>query len=247
MGAKPRAVLLSLALPDALDVTFLDRMVDGMLGLATEHNVTVVGGNITRSPGPLMVDVTAIGSVRPRRRMTRAGARPGDGVFVTGSIGNAAVGLHALQQGGRHAYPTSVQRFLEPEPRVRTGMMLGRNRAASSCMDLSDGLADAVRQISEASHVGITLDAGALPIDSEVRQWHQMQGRDVIDSAMSGGEDYELLFTVRPAHHGRLRDVRKRIGTLPLTRIGVVTKDRRLLVMTSGSQRELPMGFQHFR
>ena len=114
-------------------------------------------------------------------------------------------------------------------------------------MDLSDGLADAVRQIGEASHVGITLDASVLPIDNEVRQWHQTHGRDVIDAAMSGGEDYELLFTVRPAHHGRLRDVRKRIGDLPLTRIGVVTKDRRLLLTRSGSQRELPMGFEHFR
>ncbi len=247
MGAKPRAVLLSLALPDALDVTFLDRMMDGMLGLAAEHNVAVVGGNITRSLGPLMVDVTAIGAVRPRRRMTRDGAKPGDGVFVTGTIGNASVGLHALQQAGQHPYPASEQRFLRPEPRVRTGMMLGRNRAASSCMDLSDGLADAVRQIGEASHVGITLDASALPIDGEVRHWHQTQGHDVIDAAICGGEDYELLFTVRPAHHGRLRDVRKRIGDLPLTRIGVVTKDRRLLLTTSGSHRELPMGFEHFR
>jgi thiamine-monophosphate kinase len=247
MGAKPRAVLLSLALPDSLDVTFLDRMMDGMLALAGEHNVAVVGGNITRSPGPLMVDVTAIGAVRPRRRLTRQGARPGDGVFVTGTIGNASVGLGSLQQGGQYPYPTSEQRFLRPEPRVRAGMMLGRSRAASACMDLSDGLADAVRQVAEASHVGVTLDAGALPIDAEVRHWHEAHGRNVIDAAICGGEDYELLFTVRPAHHGRLRDVRKRIGSLPVTRIGIVTKDRRLLVKTADDQRDLPVGFEHFR
>jgi thiamine-monophosphate kinase len=126
-------------------------------------------------------------------------------------------------------------------------MMLGRNRAASACMDLSDGLADAVRQIAEASHVGITLDAGAMPIDAEVRHWHQTQGRDVVDAAICGGEDYELLFTVRPAHHGRLRDVRKRIGALLVTRIGVVTKDRRLLLTTADGHRDLPVGFEHFR
>jgi thiamine-monophosphate kinase len=247
MGAKPRAVLLSLALPGTLDVAFLDRMMDGLLGLAAEHNVAVVGGNITRSLGPLMVDVTATGVVRPRRKLTRGGARPGDGLFVTGTIGNASVGLCALQQAGQYPYPTSEQRFLRPEPRVRAGMMLGRNRAASACMDLSDGLADAVRQIAEASHVGITLDAGALPIDSEVRHWHDVEGNDVVEAAIRGGEDYELLFTVRPAHHGRLRDVRKRLGDLRLTRIGVVTKERRLLLKTADGQRDLPVGFEHFR
>ena len=126
-------------------------------------------------------------------------------------------------------------------------MMLGRNRAASACMDLSDGLADAVRQIAEASHVGITLDADALPIDSEVRHWHDVQGHDVIDRAICGGEDYELLFTVRPAHHGRLRDVRARLGDLRLTRIGVVTRERRLLLKTADGHRDLPVGFEHFR
>src|SRR5688572_9192163 len=218
MGAKPRAVLLSLALPGTLDVAFLDRMMDGLLGLAAEHIVAVVGGNITRSLGPLMVDVTATGAVRPRRKLTRDGARPGDGLFVTGTIGNASVGLGCLQQAGQHPYPISEQRFLQPEPRVRAGMMLGRNRAASACMDLSDGLADAIRQVAEASHVGITLDADALPIDNEVRRWHDAEGNDVVEAAIRGGEDYELLFTVRPAHHGRLRDVRKRLGDLRLTR-----------------------------
>jgi thiamine-monophosphate kinase len=126
-------------------------------------------------------------------------------------------------------------------------MMLGRNRAASACMDLSDGLADAVRQIAEASSVGIALDMSALPIDSEVRHWHDAHGDDAIDAAIRGGEDYELLFTVRPAHHGRLRDVRKRIGGLRLTKIGVITKERRLLLNAADGARELPTGFEHFR
>ncbi len=246
MGSKPRAMLLSLALPDSLDVAFLDRMMDGLLALASRHQVTVIGGNITRSLGPLVVDVTATGTVRPRRRLTRDGARPGDVVYVTGAIGNAAVGLGALQSGQR-SYPTSEQRFLEPEPRVRAGMMLGRNRAASACMDLSDGLADAIRQIADASHVGITLDADTLPIDDEVRRWHEALGRDPVEAALQGGEDYELMFTVRPSHHGRLRDVRKRIGDLHVTRVGIVTRERRLAMKTRERVRDLPAGFEHFR
>ena len=246
MGSKPRAILLSLVLPDSLDVAFVDSMLDGLLALAARYQVAVIGGNITRSLGPLVVDITAIGTVRPRRRVTRGGARPGDVVYVTGSIGNASVGLGALQ-AGQHSYPTSEQRFLKPEPRVRAGMMLGRNRAASACMDLSDGLADAVRQVAEASHVGITLDADTLPIDDEVRRWHEAHGRDPVDAALCGGEDYELLFTVRPSHHGRLRDVRKRIGHLHVTRVGIVTRDRRLAVKTRDQVRDLPVGFEHFR
>ena len=263
MGATPRALLLSLVLPNTLDVAIVDGMMDGLLALAAAHNVVVVGGNISRSPGPMMVDVTAIGAVRPRRLLTRAGARPGDGVYVTGAIGDASVGLQSLQRAagvslvGSRGEPeelaphTCRQRYLRPEPRVRAGMLLGRNRAASACMDTSDGLADAVRQIAEASQVGIALDASALPIGDEVRRWHDAHGSSVIDSlvdtVLGAGEDYELLFTVRRAHQGRLRDVRRSLGGLPITKIGVTTKDRRLSIRTEVGERPLPEGFDHFR
>lgn len=259
MGAKPRVVLLSLVLPDALDVAVVDGMLDGLLALAAAHRVVVVGGNISRSPGPMMVDVTAVGAVRPRRVLTRTGARPGDGVYVTGTIGDASVGLQSLQRlcdaspsGSRDeaaglAPHACEERYLRPEPRVRAGMLLGRNRAASACMDLSDGLADAVRQIAEASQVGIAVDAGALPIGDEVRRWHEARGTNALDAALGGGDDYELLFTVRPAHMGRLRHVRQTLGALPITRIGVVSKARGISIRTEAGQRPLPAGFDHFR
>jgi thiamine-monophosphate kinase len=95
--------------------------------------------------------------------------------------------------------------------------------------------------------VGITLEASALPIANEVRRWHDAHGVDPILAAVSGGEDYELLFTVRPAHHGRLRDVRAQIGDLRLTKIGIVTRDRRLRLTTAEGDRDLPLGFEHFR
>jgi thiamine-monophosphate kinase len=245
-------------------------MMDGLLALAAAHGVAVIGGNISRSPGPLMVDVTAVGAVRPRRLLTRAGARPGDGVYVTGTIGDGSVGLQMLKEQsgaaprgpqpfvtlrvapgsveGQASAPHACQeRYLRPQPRVRAGMLLGRNRAASACMDTSDGLADAVRQVAEASQVGIALDAGALPIGEGVRRWHDAHGSSVIEAAIGGGDDYELLFTVRPAHLGRLRDVRQRLGALPITKIGVVTKERRLAIRTGAGERQLPAGFAHFR
>jgi len=250
MGALPRAVLLSLALPPRLEVASFDLMLEGFLTVAADENVALIGGNITSTPGPLMLDVTAIGAVRPRRVLTRDGARPGDEVYVTGRLGDAAVGLEQLRlaaDGGAVSLESSAtERYLRPRARVRAGLLLGRNRAASSCMDLSDGLADGVRQIAAASGVGMTIDAAALPIAPAVRRWQEANGRDPLAPALSGGDDYELIFTVRPNHRGRLRAVRKDLGDLPITRIGVVTRDRQLVLKDEASTRELPAGYEHF-
>ena len=255
MGAMPRAALLSFVLPGQMLVADVDGIVDGLLALAATHRVALIGGNITRSPGPLMIDVTAIGSVKKRRVLTRAGARPGDEVYVTGSIGGALVGLRCLQSGanlsgsphGPEGSAPHMERYTRPMPRVRAGVLLGRNRAASACMDLSDGLADGLRQRAAASNVGITVDADCIPFANGVLDFHRSRGEDPIASALSGGDDYELLFTVRPSQRTRLRAVRSQVGDLPITRIGVVTKDGRLAVRTSDGERDLPAGFEHFR
>jgi thiamine-monophosphate kinase len=250
MGAEPRAALLSLLLPASLDVATLDGIIDGMTALAAQHRVAIVGGNITQTPGPLAIDVTAVGSVHPRRVLRRSGARPGDDVYVTGTLGDAAVGLRWLLEGGdpqSEMYASCIERYRRPEPRVRAGLLLGRNRVASSCMDLSDGLADAVRQVARASAVGITIDETAIPISPAARSWHEAARRNAIATAMTGGDDYELLFTVRPAYRGRLRGVLKMPRMAPVTRIGVVTKEPGLLVRGAHGISELPLGYEHFR
>jgi len=266
MGAAPRAALLSLVLPDDFAVADLDALADGFVALADRYQVAVVGGNITRSPGPLVVDVTAVGAVGSRRILRRSGARPGDEVFVTGSVGAGAAGLQALraaaveagsQPGGSnaagvmHALPASIraaaERYLRPEPRVRAGLMLGRNRAATACMDLSDGLADGLRQIAAESGVGMAIEGTALPIDGDVVRWFEQQCADPPIAALAGGDDYELVFTCRPAHRGRVRAVRTLVGSLPITKIGVVTKGPGMVLRIGAGERELPPGFEHFR
>ena len=258
MGAQPRAALLSLVLPGDLETVVVDGVLDGLLALAARHRVALVGGNVTRSPGSLMIDVTAIGSVRPRRVLTRAGARPGDEVYVTGAIGGAVVGLRMLQDRiadsvGAGAglktrpYPDCEQRYLRPEPRVRAGLLLGRNRAASACIDLSDGLADGIRQIAAASGVGIAVDGEAIPLGDGVREYHRAQGQDPVCAALGGGDDYELLFTARPTLRGRLRAVKRQAEDLPITKIGVVTKAQQLVLRTASGDTDLPAGFEHFR
>ena len=199
-----------------------------------------------------MIDITAIGSVKPRQALTRAGAWPGDEIYVSGRIGAAAAGLEMLRRQEDSAASVStvvescVQRYLCPEPRVRLGMLLSRNRAASACMDLSDGLADAVRQVAAASGLGAIIDADALPIDEPTRGWFDGHGTDPVTGAIAGGDDYELLVAVRPRLRRRLASTAGCPGA-PMTRIGQFTEDPALIVRRAAGDTSLPLGYGHFR
>ncbi len=249
MAATPQWALLSLVLPGDLAVTDVEALVDGLAALATRHNVSVVGGNITRTSGLLMVDVTAGGTVASRKWLTRGGASAGDEIWVSGTIGGAAAGLEMLKSdpGPRIPDPGCAAKQRTPEPRVRLGVAMGRGRAARAAMDLSDGLADAVRQVAAASGCGARLDAGALPIEPAAAAWWQSRGVDPIGAAIVGGEEYELLFAVPKRGGGRLRNVTRHVADPVLTRIGVFTKDPgALIVDRGGSEEPLPHGYGHF-
>ena len=252
MGAAPRLALLSMALPPSLPLDDYDGIADGIARLAAAHRVHVVGGNLTRSPGPLAIDVTVVGTVKRRQALRRSGARAGDDVYVSGTLGAAAAGLALLKQsaGPASAPPADresalVDRYLRPQPRVRLGLMLARNRAASACVDLSDGLADGLHRIAEASGVGLTIDADALPIDPSARALFDARGDDPVRAAICGGDDYELLFTARPRTRRRLTAA-ERHGGAPLTRIGTCTADRAVVVQRGGAATAVPEGYSHF-
>jgi thiamine-monophosphate kinase len=250
MGAVPRLALLSLALPADLPCDDFDRIVTGLAVLAARHRLHVVGGNLVRTPGPLTLDITALGTVKRRQALLRAGARPGDELYVTGSVGAAAAGLQMLREAPDASGPPDGgphMRYLYPEPRLRTGLLLGRTRAATACVDLSDGLADAVWRIAEASGVGAVIDGDSLPIDAAVREWFETRGTDPVAAAMTGGDDYELLFAARPRLRGRLKAA-ARHGGVPVARIGVCTDDRAVLVRRAGHpDAPLARGYTHFR
>jgi len=252
MGATPRACLLSLALPDTMRLDEFDGLLDGLLDLAGRSHTPLVGGNISRSPGPLVVDVTVTGSVRRRRALRRSGARPGDELYVTGSLGGALAGLRLLERNGDSratsaAARACVQRHERPEPRLRTGRMVARQGLASAAIDLSDGLADGIRQLAAASGVGAEIDTAAIPVDPAMLEVCPDLGADPASMALAGGEDYELLFAV-PARRRRgfLAAVR-RGGETTATRIGRLTATRDLETTTDGVRRPLTTtGFEHF-
>jgi thiamine-monophosphate kinase len=283
MGAAPRLALLSMALPSTLPLADFDGVVSGLTSLAAAHRLQVVGGNLTRSPGPLVIDVTLAGTVKRRQALTRGGARPGDDLYVSGTIGAAAAGLGLLrkvispqssvvspQSSGVSLSPQSTEdlrlrlmtddsrlttddwrlmtAYLTPMPRMRLGLLLGRNRAASACVDLSDGLADGVRRIAEASGVGVIVDASLLPIDPAARAFFEAQRRDPVEASLEA-DDYELLVAVRPRARGRLAAA-IRHGGAPLTRIGRCTEDRAITLRHAGAEATdaaLPTGYTHFR
>jgi thiamine-monophosphate kinase len=264
MGGVPRFALLSLMLPANLTVADVDGLLDGLLELAAQTRVSLAGGNITRSPGPLVVDVTVVGSVKPRKILTRAGARAGDVLYVTGQIGAAAAGLGWLRKEAGPSGPGTagfatlatrpadpgmadcVSRHCRPEPRARVGALLGRTRAASACMDLSDGLADAITQLSCASRTGAKIDASLLPIHPAAREWFARDSADPVGAAMAGGDDYELVFAVPRRTRSRLRAVLREARGVQLTRIGEVTADRSIGLLRDGRVEPLPSGFVHF-
>jgi thiamine-monophosphate kinase len=258
MGATPAWALLSLALPGGTAVEDVEALVDGLVGLASAQSVALIGGNLTSSPGPLVVDVTAVGTVHPRRVLLRDAGRPGDELYLSGTIGGGAVGLEILRTagngdtGGRgfsaaDSADGAVRRYLRPEPRVKLGRAIAQARAARAAMDLSDGLADAVTQIAAASGCGVEVDAAALPIDDGARQWWDARNEDSIVRALSGGDDYELVVALPSKWRGRLRHATRKVATPPLTRIGVLTGTRdEYVLVREGRKERLPGGFEHW-
>jgi thiamine-monophosphate kinase len=172
-------------------------------------------------------------------------------VYVTGHLGAAAIGLASLQAGlagtGDAALGACQERYLFPVARTRAGLQLSHHGAAASAIDLSDGLADGLHQLATASGVGAMIEAESLPIAPGVRAWHAARGGAPLTTALSGGDDYELLFTVRPRHGGRLRGAARRLGDLPITRIGVVTADRAVQLRDGTGVTPIRGGFEHFR
>ena len=251
MGARPRAVLLSLGLPPALPLDDFDGLVDGVIATIAAESACLVGGNLSRSPGPLIVDVTAIGSVRRRRVLTRAGGRAGDELYVTGSVGGAAVGLAvlsaSLDRGGLDdALRECVGRHERPVARVRVGHTVAAHRAATAAIDLSDGLAAAVAQLAGASGTGAAIDAAAIPVDPGARAWHARTGADPVLAALTGGEDYELLFAVPPRRRRAFLAAVARAGRLACTRIGRLTKNPGAWLEREARREPLPEGFTHY-
>ncbi len=221
MGAEPAWALLAMTLP-AADPEWVAAFARGLDALARAHGVAVVGGDTTSGPA-LTVSVTVAGSVAPGRALTRRGARPGDLVAVSGTPGDAGAGLALLladrPAGGSGAQRALVERFLRPAPRLACGAAL-RGRATAA-IDLSDGLLGDAGKLGRASGVRLELQADRLPLSAPLREVYAGREGEALRCALTGGDDYELLFTLPPDAAARLPAAAERAGC-ELTLIGEV-------------------------
>lgn len=235
MGATPRWFVCALALPRDYPPRELSALARGMAALARAHRIALVGGNFTAAR-ELSVTLTAAGELS-HPPLTRAGARPGDLLYVSGTLGDARLGLQQLQRGVRRG--SSVRRQRRPEPRVALGRLAAR--FASAGMDVSDGLAQDLGHLCAASRVGVELALERLPLSPAVRAALGPEG------ALAGGEDYELLLAVPPGRGQAFERACARAGER-VTRVGHLTREQGW-VIRNGAGRLLtaPVGFDHFR
>jgi thiamine-monophosphate kinase len=258
MGARPRWTLLSIGVPsDVWDTGFIDRFFEGLFKLADRFGVKLIGGDLSRTPEKIVINSIVLGESRPGQEVFRAGAKPGDQIYVTGFLGDAAAGLRLIERGARvhrsnpptadsNSIDRLLLRHLQPEPRVGWGLLIGDQQLATAMIDVSDGLSSDLNHLCDESQVGALVDSASIPIDQLVTEICGRRALDPLMLALHGGEDFELLFTVSPENIGRLP---KRVDGIPVTRIGEI-KDASLGVqIAEGSKiwKLEPGGWEHFK
>ncbi|MGL4206584.1 MAG: thiamine-phosphate kinase [Aeromonadaceae bacterium] len=243
MGAEPRWASLALTLP-SVDEPWLEGFANGFLALADYYNVELVGGDMTR--GPLSITVTVHGVVPEQGALRRSGAQPGDAIFVTGSLGDGALALQQLL-GKYHVaeqwWPTLLARLEQPQPQILVGMAL--RGLASSCLDISDGLASDLGHILRASGVGAQIELTQLPLSPALGALPCEQAWQL---ALAGGDDYELCFTLPEQHRGALATALLGTG-VAVTEIGRVVSGEPLIQwLHQGATHAITLrGWDHFQ
>ncbi len=243
MGGRPLFVVLGIGLPGETDFGWLKEFLAGFLSASRDGGTVLVGGDLSEAAS-IMISVTVVG--KGKTVVRRKGALPGDSVFISGTLGDAAEGLRLIKEGVRpkrgQAANHLLKSFLDPSPRLALGSALSRNSLASAMIDVSDGLAADLAHICEESGVGAEIETATIPLSRALCRL----SRDPLGSALYGGEDFELLFTARPGNLPRLRRLEKRFR---ITRIGRIVKGREILSVDSEGNKRLIKagGFEHFR
>jgi thiamine-monophosphate kinase len=239
MGGEPVAAFVSLALPPEIRQTWVDRFFRGLLKLAKAFNVQLAGGDIAQSPNGVLADIIVIGSAPKNQAVLRSGARPGDLIYVTGELGASAATLDLLRADAKKITARFFPRHFFPLPRIKVARILREKAIATSMIDISDGLSTDLRHICDESSVGAGIWGNAIP-----RARIGKPAREVdLNLALHGGEDYELIFTARPATR-----VPASIAGVRITPIGKVIRKGMFILGPSGRREKFhPQGWEHFQ
>lgn len=243
MGGKPNHFLVSLFLPEGTTEKFIDELYKGLSEECSLYDIDIIGGNIAKS-NQFIIDLFLIGEVSPQNLLLRSGAKVGDLVLVTGTLGDSATGLKLLQNPQLNISERDkkrlISRHLTPTPRIKEGMIIAKSKKATSMIDISDGLSSDLLHICEASQVGVKLFTDKIPVSDSVK----------IDLALNGGEDYELCFTV-PAQYVSIvsQKLKKGGAATKVTVIGEIIPKIQGRWLISGTGEKFPLkakGWDHF-
>ena len=245
-GAQPLALLASIGLPPNLTKEDIVQISKGLNAGAREYNAYIVGGD-TNEASDLIISCTAVGVCNRTNLIKRSGAKPGDFVGVTGSFGKTASGLKILMDGlsGFDSQGVLVDSVLMPIARVKEGIALAQSQVTTAAIDSSDGLAWSLHELSRVNNVGFYIDN--LPIAPEVEMFADVHGFDPIELALYGGEEYELLVTIKPMCWQKAKSAVESVGGI-LTKIGLVSKEKHLLMHSNEKTVSIdPRGWEHFK
>jgi thiamine-monophosphate kinase len=247
-GAKPKVYLLNCSLPQSIDEDWIKSFAEGLAADQGEFGLVLVGGDTTATSGPVTLSATVIGEVPRGSMIRRKGARSGDGIWVSGNIGDAAIGLRLLKGEdlgvGKSLSEPCIERYRAPKPRLALGQKL--RGLAYACLDISDGLVADLGHMCEVSNVGAEVIADGVPISAAAHR-AIAAGRLKIGDLLTAGDDYELIFAIAAKDEMKLSRVAKTVG-IKVTKIGRITRKRELIVRDGHGEPLLfdRAGYQHF-
>jgi thiamine-monophosphate kinase len=251
MGGKPAYALLSLGWPPGRDLAGALEFGEGLAACARDFEVTVIGGDTVSSTLGVAVAVTVLGWVPKNEMLRRSGAKAGDLICVTGTLGESAAGLEILRRNldvAPSLREPLVRAHLDPQPQVAAGRLLAQAGLATACIDLSDGVATDLHHICRWSGVGARLAAENLPMSPGVKAVARLVGQDPEELALQRGEDYQLLFTSSPAQASRVPEIFTQAGLEAPSHIGEIGPGREVVLITGKKEKIISAGgYDHFR
>lgn len=244
MGAKPVWSMVSLGVPEKIWRTdFVEKFYDGYMNLARKFDVELIGGDVSKTPDKIVVDSIVAGEIKKGKAILRSEAQVDDLIYVTGKVGGAAIGLHLLENGENTKHKNLLLRQLAPNPQIEIAQIISANNLATSMIDLSDGLSSDLTHLCKASKTGAKIFAYEIPVESKISDFKMKVS--ALELVLSGGEDFELLFTVNPKKKLRLE---KELKNYQISCIGKMTANAEVIeLMENGKSMILePKGFRHF-
>ncbi len=242
MGGTPLYCLVALACPAETELTAIDALYRGLAEAVAHAGAAVIGGDTTRSPEGIVLDISVIGEAREGRYLSRKGAQTGDVLAVTGHVGLSAAGLHAIERDADA--PTLAQAHRRPKPRYPQGQWLCRQDNVHAMIDVSDGLIQDAGHLADAAQLGVDIDPRQLPVEPNLARYCEKNGLDTTDFMLTGGEDYELALAIAPEAHKEMAGAFLKECNTSLTAIATFT-DQWPGVRAAGKEPP-PGGYNHF-